>query len=113
MYCWGLGSISLSLDSEPASHLGIKKIQDITEGRMKKGPRELETVAPRPELGAPGVPLTTEALAACGNSPEHLCRRVAVSLTPLVCPASSSTIVGEHDDMNMHKHEYMLHRDYH
>ena len=79
----------------------------------KEAPRELETVAPRPALGAPGVPLTTEALAAHGDSLEHLRRRVAVSLTRSVCPASSSTSVEEHDDLKRRMDQYMLHRDYH
>ena len=76
-------------------------------------PRELETLAPRPELRAPGVPLTTEALAARGDSLQHLCRRVAVSLTRSVCPALSSTIVEEHDEVKRCMDEYMLHRNYH
>ena len=70
-------------------------------------------MAPRPEPGAPGVPLTTEALAAPGDDLEHLCRHVAISLTRWACPASSSTIVEEQDDLKRRMDEYMLHRDYH
>ena len=78
-----------------------------------EAPRELETVAPRSEPGAPGVPLTTKALAARGDSLEHLRRRVAVSLTRSACPGSLSTIVEEQDDLKRHMDEYMLHRDCH
>ena len=70
-------------------------------------------MVPRPELGAPGVPLSTEALAAHGDSLEHLCSRLAVSLTRSVCLASSSTVFEENDDLKRRKDEYMLHRDYH
>ena len=72
--------------------------------------------APRPEPRVPGRPLTTEALAASGDSLEHLCRRVAVSLSRSACPASSSTVAGvvvEQDDLERHMDEYMLHEDYH
>ena len=75
--------------------------------------REFEVVAPRPEPGAPGIPLSTEALAACGDSLKHLRRRIAVSLSRLVCPASTSTIVEEQEDLKRRMDEYKLHKDYH
>ena len=68
---------------------------------------------PRPAPVAPGKPLTTEALAALGDSLQHLGRRVAVSLSRFACPAWLSTIVEEQDDLKRHMDEYMLHRDYH
>ena len=73
-------------------------------------------VAPRPEPGVPGIPLTTEALEARGDSLEHLCRRVAVSLSRSACPASSSNVVavaGEQEHLKRRKDEYMLHEEYH
>ena len=70
-------------------------------------------MAPRSEIGAPRVPLTTEALAARSDSLEHLRRRVVVSLTRWACCVSSSTIVEEQDDLKRRMDEYMLQRDYH
>ena len=83
----------------------------------KEAPREPEVVAPRPEPAVPGIPLTTEALAARDDSLEHLCRRVAVDfLSCSACPASSSIVVGvvgEQDDLKRRMDDYMLHEDYH
>ena len=79
----------------------------------EEAPRELEVLAPRPERGGTGKQLTTEALAARGDSLEHLCRRVAVSLSRWACSASLSTVVGEQDDLKRRMGEYMLHKDYH
>ena len=79
----------------------------------EEAPREPEVVAPRPEPGALGIPLTTEALAARGDSLEHLRRCVAVSFSRSACPTSSSTIVEEQDDLKKQMDEYMLHKDYH
>ena len=74
--------------------------------------REFAAVVPRPEPWAPGVPITTGALAARGTSLEHLCRRVALSLTRSACPASLSTVVAGQDDLKRRINEYMLQRDY-
>ena len=64
-------------------------------------------VAPRTEPGGRRLPLTTEDLTARGDSPEHLHRRVGVSLSRSACPASSSTVVGEQDDLKRRMDEYM------
>ena len=61
----------------------------------------------------PLTPLTTEALAAHGDSLQHLRRRVAASLSRSACPASSSTAVGgaeEQDELRMRMD--LLHEDY-
>ena len=82
----------------------------------EEAPRKPEVEAPRPEPGVPGIPLPTEALAARGDSLEHLRRRVAVSLSRWACPTSWSTVagvVGEQDDRRRRIDEYMLHEDYH
>ena len=79
----------------------------------EEAPREFEVVEPGPEAGARVIRLSTEALAACGDSLEHLCRRVAVFLSRSACPASSSTVGGEQDDLKRRMDEYMLHKDYH
>ena len=57
--------------------------------------------------------LTTEALAARGDSLEHLRRRVAVSLSRSACPASTSTVVGAaagQDDLKRRMDEYVCTR---
>ena len=77
----------------------------------EEAPRELEVMAPRPEAGAPGILLTTEALAARGDSLEHLRGRVPISLTRSACGAWSSTVVGDEDDLKGPMEEYMLHKD--
>ena len=82
----------------------------------EEAPKEPEVVASRPEPGVPGIPLTTEALAARGDSMEHLRRRVAIPLSRSACPASSSTVVGvagEQVDLKRRMDEYMLTEEYH
>ena len=61
------------------------------------------------------IPLTTEALAARGDSLQHLRRRVAASISRSACPASSSTAVGgseEQDELRRSMDEYLLHEEY-
>ena len=61
------------------------------------------------------IPLTTEALAARGDSLQHLRRRVAVYISRSACPASSSTAVGgpeEQDDLKRTMDEYLLREEY-
>ena len=55
------------------------------------------------------IPLTTQALAARGDSLQHLRRRSAVSISRSACPASSSTAAGgseEQDKLRRRMHEY-------
>ena len=104
--------------TEPRLRVASGSQQDQVHHRRadKEAPREPEVVAPRPEPGVPGIPLTTEALAARGDSLKHLRRGVAVSLSCSPCPASSSTAVGvagEQDDLKRRMDEYMLHEEYH
>ena len=60
--------------------------------------------------------LTTEALAAHGgDSPHHLHRRVAASVSRSACPASSSTAIGgpeEYEKLRKKMDEYILHEEY-
>ena len=53
MYSWALGSTSVGLDLELGSHLGLKKIQDITEGRTKKRPENFKQWHPILNLQRP------------------------------------------------------------
>ena len=61
--------------------------------------------------------LTTEALAARGDSLQHLRRRVAASISRSVCPASSSTATParepeEEGEFRKRINEYILHNEY-
>ena len=75
------------------------------------GQRRAEQEAPR-EIP---IPLSTEALAAHGDSLQHLRRQVAASISRSGCPASSSTAVGgseEEDELRRRMDEYLLHEEY-
>ena len=114
MYSWAVGATSLSPDSR--SHLGLKKIPVYHRGADKQAPRAPEVAAPRPQLRLPGITLATQALAARGDSLEHLRARVAVLLSRSTCPPSLPTVVGvagEQDDLKRRMNEYMLHEEYH
>ena len=61
------------------------------------------------------ISLTTEALAARGNSLQHLRRRVAVSISRSACPAPSSRAAGgpeEQDKLRRRMDKYLLHEEY-
>ena len=82
--------------------------------RAAPGPQE-DRVHRRAEQGAPR--LTTEALAARGESLQHLRRRVAASIARSVSPASSSmaTPAGgpqEQGEFRRRINEYILHEEY-
>ena len=82
--------------------------------RAASGSQE-DPVHRRAEQEAPR--LTTGALAACGDSLQHLCRRVAASISRSVCPASSSTATpagGPEDEGEFRRriNEYILHDEY-
>ena len=85
--------------------------------RVASGSQE-DPVHRRAEQEAPReipVPLTTEALAARGDSLQHLRRRVAVSISCSACPASLSTAAGgpeEQDKLRRRIDEYLLQEEY-
>ena len=61
------------------------------------------------------IPLTAEALAARGDSLQHLSRQVAVSISRSACPAYLCTaVVGseEQDELRRGVDEYLLHEEY-
>ena len=72
----------------------------------------------RAEQGAPReipIPLTPEALAARGDSLQHLRCPVAVSVSRSACPASSPTAVGgseEQDELRRRMDEYLVQEEY-
>ena len=87
------------------------KLRVASGSREDPGHRRAEQEAPRETP----IPLTTEALAARGDSMQHVRRRVAVSISRSACPASSSTAVGgseEQDELIRRMDEYMLHEEY-
>ena len=82
--------------------------------RAASGSQE-DPVHRRAEQDAPR--LTTEALAAHGDSPQHLRRRVAPSLFRSICPASSSKATParepeEEGEFRRKIHENILHDEY-
>ena len=82
--------------------------------RAASGSQE-DPVHRRAEQEAPR--LTTEALAARGDSLQHLRRRVAASISRSLCPASSSTATpagGPEEEGNFRRrvNEYILHDEY-
>ena len=85
--------------------------------RVASGSQE-DPVHRRAEQEAPReipIPLTTEALAARGDSLHHLRRRRAVSISRSACPASLSTAAGvpeEQDKLRRRMDEYFLHEEY-
>ena len=90
--------------SEPKLRFAFGSQQDPVHRRAEQEtPREIP------------IPLTTEALAARGDSLQHLRRRVAVSMSRSASPASSSTAVGgseEQDELRRRMDEYLLHEEY-
>ena len=125
-----LSSMAMSSRTYPIRNVQLGSGLNLTEPRLRvasgsqedpvhhrraneEAPREFEVLAPRPQPAAPQIPLTTEVLAALGDSLEHLRRPVAVSLSRSACLASSSTIPEEQDDLKRSMDEYMLHKDYH
>ena len=85
------------------------KLRVASGSQEDPGHRRAEQKAPRE------IPFTTEALAARGDSLQHLRRRVAVSISRSACPASSSTAMGtseEQDKLGRRMDEYLLHEEY-
>ena len=126
-------SLAMSSRTYPIRNVQLGSGLNLTEPRLRvaagsqkdpvhhrradeEAPGEREVVAPTPEPGAPGIPLTTEALAARGDSLEHLRGHLVFSLFRSACPASSSTVagvVGEQDALERRMDQYMLPEDYH
>ena len=87
------------------------KLRVASGSQEDPGQRREEQEAPR-EIP---VPLTTEALAARGDSLQHFRRRVAVSISRSACPAFSSMAVEgseEQKELRRRMDEYLLHEEY-
>ena len=105
---WPIWSVRVQLGSGPIS-LSEPKLRVASGSQEDPGHRRAEQETPRE------TPLTTEALAARGDSLQHLRKRVAVSIPRSACPASSSMAVGgsEHEDkLRRRMDEYLLHEEY-
>ena len=105
---WPIRSVQLQLGSGPIS-MSEPKFRVASGSQEDPGHRRAEQETPRE------IPITTEALAARGDSLQHLRRRVAVSISRSACPASSSTAVGgfeEQDELRRRMDEYLLHEEY-
>ena len=87
------------------------KLRVASGSQEDPGHRRAEQEAPR-EIP---IPLTTEALAARGDSLQHLRRRVAVSISGSASRASSSIAVGgseKEDELRRRTDQYLLHEEY-
>ena len=105
---WPIRSVQVQLGSGPLS-MREPKFRVASGSQEDPGYRRAEQETPREK------PLTTEALAARGDSLQHLRRRVAVSISRSACAASSSTAVGgseEQDKLRRRMDEYLLHEEY-
>ena len=86
------------------------KLRVASRSQEHPGHRRAEHEGPRE------IPLTTEALAARGDSLQHLRRRLAASMSRSAGPGSSSTAVRgseEQDELRRGVDEYLLHGEYH
>ena len=100
----------LTASSVPTS-MNEHKLRFASGSQQDPGHRRAQQEAPR-EIP---IPLTTEALAARGDSLQHLRRRVAVSISRSACPASLSTAVGgseKQEELRRRMDEYLLHEEY-
>ena len=90
--------------SEPIS-MSEPKLRVASASQEDPGHRRAEQEAPS-EIPRPE---------ARGDSLQHLCRQVAVSISRSACPASSSTAAGgseEQDELRRRMDKYLLHEEY-
>ena len=102
-------SVQVQVCSGGPISMSEPKLRVASGSQEDPGHRRAEQETPREK------PLTTEALAARGESLQHLRRRVAVSISPSACPASLSTAVAdseEQDELRRRVDEYLLHKEY-
>ena len=106
---WPIRSVQVQLVSSGPISMSEPNLRVASGSQEDPGHRRAEQEAPRQ------IPLTTEALAARGDSLQHLRRRVAVYISRAACPASSSTAVGgseEQDKLRKRVGEYLLPEEY-
>ena len=105
---WPLRSVPVQLGNSGPITMNEPKLRAASGSQEHPVHRRVEQEAPR---------LTTEALAARGDSLLHLCQRVAASISPSVCPASSSTATPargpeEQGEFRRRINKYILHEEY-
>ena len=105
---WPIRSVQVQLGNSGPISMSEPKLRAASGSQEDPVHRRAEQEAPR---------LTTEALAARGDSLQHLRRRVAVSISRSACPASSSTATAaggpeEQGEFGRRLDEYLLHEEY-
>ena len=93
---WRIRSVQVQLGSSGPLSMSKPKLRVASGYQEDPGHRRAEQEAHR-EIP---IPLTTEALAARGDSLQHLRRRVAVFNSRSACPAPSSTAVGGSEEQD-------------
>ena len=105
---WPIRSVQVQLGNSGPISMSEPKLRAASGSQKDPVHRRAEQEAPI---------LTTEALAARGDSLHHLCQRVAVSISRSACPASSSTATPagrpeEQGEFRRRINEYILHEEY-
>ena len=100
---WPIRSVQVQLGNSGPISISEPKLRVASGSQEDPVHRRAEQEAPR-EIT---TPLTTEALAACGDSLQYLRRRVVVSMSRSACPASED----EHE-FRRRMDEYLLHEGY-
>ena len=111
---WPIRSVQVQLGNSGPISMSEPKIRIAAGSEEDPVHRRAEQEVPREDIP---IPLTTEALAARGDSLQHLRRRVAVSISRSPCPASSSTATAaggseEQGEFRRRMDEYILHEEY-
>ena len=111
---WPIRSVQVQLGNSGPISMSEPKLRVASGSQEDPVHRRAEQDAPREEIP---IPLTSEALAARGDSVQHLRRRVAVSISCSACPASSSTATAaggpeEQGEFRRRMDEYLLHEEY-
>ena len=108
---WPIWSVQVQLGTSGPISISEPKLRSASGSQEDPGHRGAEQQAPR-EIP---ILLTTEALAARGDSLQHLRRRVAVSISRSACSASLSAAVGgseEQHGLRRRTGEYLLHKEH-
>ena len=105
---WPIRSVQVQLGNSGPISMSEPKLRAASGSQEDPVHRRAEQEAPR---------LTTRALAARGDSLQHLRRRLAASISGSVCPASSSTATPAGGPEGQGKfrrriNEYILHEEY-
>ena len=108
---WRIRSVQVQLGSSGPISMSEHNLRAASGCQQDQGHRRAEQEAPREVR----IPSTTEAVAARGDSLQHLRRRVTVSISRSASPASSSTAVGgseEQEELRRRMDEYLLREEY-